>query len=165
MAQPFHAEVRRGTDVAVVVVQGDVGPSAPTAIRPLLSEALHEPAPADLVLDLLGVTFIDRHGLAIVEYARRAAAAQGIEFSLVAGPIVKAAEREARPDRRVMKRRAGPRSIFVDCRLCWRRIKLLAERMEIVEGKVVYRCQHCHSPFLVRADDAAALGVGAPSED
>jgi anti-anti-sigma factor len=160
MADPFHARIRRDENVAVLAIGGDIGPFAQTKIRALLGEAFAEPAPSDFVLDLTAVTFIDHHGLAVVEFARRVANAQGIGFSLIAGPAVEVAQRETHPpERRVARSPSGPGSIFVDCRLCWRRIKLQPERVEIVDGRVVYRCQHCDAPFLVRSDDAASLGI------
>ena len=166
MADLFHSRVVRGDAVAVLVLGGDIGPFAQSRIRGLLAEALAEPAPSDFVLDLTAVTFIDHHGLAMVEFARRMAEGQGIAFSLVSGPIVAAAEEEARPpDRRANRNRAPSGAIFVDCRLCWRRIKLQADQVEIVGGTVVYRCQECESPFLVRSDDAASLGLSPTVQD
>jgi anti-anti-sigma factor len=160
MAASFHARIQRGESVAVLAVGGDIGPSAQTEIRALLIEALAEPAPADFVLDLTAVTFIDHHDLAIIEFARRAATAQGIGFSLISGRVVDAAQQQAsRRDRRAARRQAAPNSIYMDCRLCWRRITLLPERVQIIDGTVVYRCQHCDGPFLVRSDDAADLGI------
>ena len=62
-------------------------------------------------------------------------------------------------DRRTAARPATPGAIYLDCRLCWRRLKLEAERVEVVHWEYVYRCPHCDSTFLIREDDAAALGV------
>jgi hypothetical protein len=52
-----------------------------------------------------------------------------------------------------------PGSVYLDCRLCWRRIKLAADRVEIVHWEIVYRCPHCDSTFLIRQQDASTLGV------
>jgi len=161
MTQQSEVRLRRGEGVAVLVVTGDVGPFALSRIRSLLAEALTEPAPADVLLDLTAVTFIDRHGFAVVEFARRSVEAQGIGFSVVTGPVA-AAESTAHANDRRNAQRSGTRPIYVDCRLCWRRIKLDPDRIEITDGRIVYRCQHCESPFLVRADDADALGVPGP---
>ena len=47
----------------------------------------------------------------------------------------------------------------MDCRLCWRHIKLDPTRVEIDNSQVVYRCQACEQTFSIREADAAALGV------
>jgi hypothetical protein len=47
----------------------------------------------------------------------------------------------------------------MDCRQCWRRIKLDPTRVEIDNSEVVYRCQNCEQTFSIREADAAALGV------
>ncbi|MEY2448470.1 MAG: hypothetical protein QOH79_1946 [Acidimicrobiaceae bacterium] len=162
MPDPFRARIDRGEGVVVLALGGDIGTLAQARIRTLLTEVFGEPVPADVLLDLTEVTFIDNHGLAIVEFARRIASAQGVGFSVVTGPVVAAAQQEARSaDRRTAHRRPATGSIFLDCRLCWRRIKLRPERVEVVDNTVVYRCQDCESPFLIRWDDAAGLGVSS----
>ena len=159
MARQSDVQLRRGNDVAILHVSGDVGPFAHSRIRSLLVEALTEPAPSEIVLDLTDVTFIDRHGFAVVEFARRTVEAQGVAFIVVNGPVAEAAERSHLAEDRRRASRSGTGPIRVDCRLCWRRIELDAERIEIAEGRIVYRCQHCDSPFLIRADDAESLGL------
>ena len=49
--------------------------------------------------------------------------------------------------------------MFIDCRVCWRHIKLDPTRVAIDNSQVVYRCQSCGESFAIREDDAAALGV------
>jgi len=51
----------------------------------------------------------------------------------------------------------------MNCRLCWKRIKLDPERVEVSNWQIVYRCQLCDSTFLIRTDDAIALGVQPPT--
>lgn len=62
-------------------------------------------------------------------------------------------------DRRTNPRTAPPGAAYMDCRLCWRRIKLEPERVEIVDYQVAYRCQHCDSSFLIRRGDAVSIGA------
>ena len=52
-----------------------------------------------------------------------------------------------------------PDGVFVDCRVCWRHIKLDPTRVEIDNSQVVYRCQNCDETFAIRESDAAALGM------
>jgi predicted SprT family Zn-dependent metalloprotease len=63
-----------------------------------------------------------------------------------------------------MDRRTNPAAIpprvFMNCRLCWQRIRLQADRVERLEtGGYAYRCQQCENSFLLRQDDIDALGV------
>jgi hypothetical protein len=50
------------------------------------------------------------------------------------------------------------------CRSCWVHIPLLPERVEIIEGRALYHCQKCEQSFLIRWDDAVALGAMKPPE-
>ena len=59
-------------------------------------------------------------------------------------------------DRRKGARPSGP-EVFIDCRACWRRIKLDPTRVEIDNGQVVYRCQSCEGQFAIRESDASGL--------
>ena len=59
-------------------------------------------------------------------------------------------------DRRKVARPSGP-EVFIDCRVCWRHIKLEPERVEIDNGQVVYVCQSCEGRFSIRETDAAVL--------
>jgi len=54
---------------------------------------------------------------------------------------------------------SAPDGVYIDCRLCWRHIKLDPKRVEIDNSRVVYRCQNCGETFAIRDTDAAALGV------
>ena len=45
------------------------------------------------------------------------------------------------------------------CRTCWAHVVLRADRVEIADGRPYYRCQSCEASFLIRWEDAAALGV------
>jgi DNA-directed RNA polymerase subunit RPC12/RpoP len=65
-------------------------------------------------------------------------------------------------DRRKFAPPSGP-EVFIDCRACWRHIKLDPTRVEIDNSQVVYRCQSCSNTFAIREDDAAALGIGTGS--
>jgi len=56
-----------------------------------------------------------------------------------------------------------PDDVYMNCRLCWKRIKLDPERVEVSNWQIVYRCQLCDSTFLIRTDDAIALGVQPPT--
>jgi hypothetical protein len=48
----------------------------------------------------------------------------------------------------------------MNCRLCWERLELKAERVEPLEpGRYAYRCQACENSFLVRLEDILTLGV------
>jgi hypothetical protein len=60
-------------------------------------------------------------------------------------------------DRRNNSRPAATGAVYMDCRLCWRPIRLDFDRVEIVQWEVVYRCPHCESTFLIRRDDANAI--------
>ena len=54
----------------------------------------------------------------------------------------------------------------MNCRLCWQRIELLADRVEPLEpGRYAYRCQRCSNSFLIRLEDILALGVDDKSDD
>ena len=64
------------------------------------------------------------------------------------------------PDRRKSAPPSAPDGVFMDCRQCWRRIKLDPTRVEIDNSQVVYRCQNCEQTFSIREADAAALGIG-----
>ena len=59
------------------------------------------------------------------------------------------------------RRKTTPPSdgVFVDCRICWRHIKLDPTRVEIDNSQVVYRCQNCGETFAIRESDAEALGM------
>jgi hypothetical protein len=39
------------------------------------------------------------------------------------------------------------------------------ERVDIVEARIYYRCPRCEAWFLIRWDDAVALGVVPPGMD
>ena len=60
-------------------------------------------------------------------------------------------------DRRTSAKPAAPGAVYMDCRLCWRRIRLDFDRVEIVQWEVVYRCPHCESTFLIRREDTDAF--------
>jgi hypothetical protein len=62
-------------------------------------------------------------------------------------------------DRRTAPRFATPGSIYMDCRLCWQRIRLEPDRVQILHWEYVYRCHYCDMTFLIREEDAVALGV------
>ena len=62
------------------------------------------------------------------------------------------------PDRRQASPLSGD-GVYIDCRVCWRHIKLDPTRVEIDSAQVVYRCQNCGETFAIRDDDAIALGV------
>ncbi len=51
------------------------------------------------------------------------------------------------------------------CRSCWSHIQLLAERVEIIESRAWYHCQRCEQSFLIRWDDAVALGAMRPPDE
>jgi len=51
------------------------------------------------------------------------------------------------------------------CRSCWAHIQLLAERVEIIESRAWYHCQKCEQSFLIRWDDAVALGAMRPPDE
>lgn len=61
-------------------------------------------------------------------------------------------------DRR-FERQDGSGAPVVVCKVCWDRIPLQRERIEIADGRVYYRCQSCEGSFLVRWEDAVALGA------
>jgi len=61
-------------------------------------------------------------------------------------------------DRRKVAPPSGP-DVFIDCRMCWRHIKLDPTNVEIDNSQVVYRCQNCGDAFAIRDEDAKALGV------
>ena len=63
-------------------------------------------------------------------------------------------------DRRTSTRPPASDGVYIDCRSCWRHIKLEATRVEIDNAQVVYRCQNCDATFSIRDSDAAVLGVG-----
>ena len=63
------------------------------------------------------------------------------------------------PDRRRKAPPSAPDGVYIDCRLCWRHIKLDPTRVEIDNSQVVYRCQNCEQTFAIREADAAALGL------
>jgi DNA-directed RNA polymerase subunit RPC12/RpoP len=67
-------------------------------------------------------------------------------------------------DRRKSAPRSAPDGVYIDCRRCWRHIKLDPTRVEIDSAQVVYRCQNCDATFSIRDSDAAALGVGRPEK-
>jgi hypothetical protein len=63
-----------------------------------------------------------------------------------------------------MDRRTNPPStpprVHMNCRLCWERLQLTADRVEKLEmGGYAYRCQACENSFLIRLEDILALGV------
>jgi len=48
----------------------------------------------------------------------------------------------------------------MNCRLCWQRLQLEANRVEPLEdGGFAYRCQRCDNSFLLRLEDIFTLGV------
>ena len=68
-------------------------------------------------------------------------------------------------ERRTTPPSTSPR-VYMNCRLCWQRIELLADRVEPLEpGRYAYRCQHCSNSFLVRLEDILTLGVGDKPAD
>ena len=62
------------------------------------------------------------------------------------------------PDRRKRAPASAPDGVYIDCRLCWRHIKLDPTRVEIEGAEVVYRCQNCDEVFAIRESDAALFG-------
>jgi len=58
--------------------------------------------------------------------------------------------------------------IVTPCRHCAEPQRLEADRVDIHQGRSWYRCVRCEEWFLIRWDDAVALGaappVGEPSE-
>lgn len=57
-------------------------------------------------------------------------------------------------------RPSSPAGLFMNCRLCWQRIRLQPERVVLLDdGLIAYQCQYCESSCLIRTDDAVALGV------
>jgi hypothetical protein len=44
-------------------------------------------------------------------------------------------------------------------------VLLKRERVEMVEARAYYRCPECDASFLVRWEDAVALGVVPPGSD
>src|SRR5204863_5031694 len=60
-------------------------------------------------------------------------------------------------------RRTNPRPnssrVFMNCRLCWDRLKLEAARVERTETGYAYRCPNCENSFLLRYDDVLAIGA------
>jgi hypothetical protein len=54
----------------------------------------------------------------------------------------------------------------MNCRLCWERIELAADRIEPLEaGRYAYHCQNCENSFLLRSDDGGALGLNESGDD
>jgi hypothetical protein len=69
-----------------------------------------------------------------------------------------------------MDRRNKPPSpqgpVYMNCRLCWERIELKADRIEPLEaGRYAYHCQHCENSYLLRSDDVIALGLHDRGDD
>jgi hypothetical protein len=48
--------------------------------------------------------------------------------------------------------------VFMNCRLCWERIQLHLDRVEVVETGFAYHCQRCDNSFLLRLEDILAIG-------
>ena len=66
------------------------------------------------------------------------------------------------PERR-SRRPGSTRDVYMNCRLCWKRVQLDPARAEVVDWQVVYHCQECESTFLIRTEDAIALGLQPPA--
>lgn len=71
MPDPFRARIDRGEGVVVLALGGDIGTLAQSRIRTLLTEVFGEPVPADVLLDLTEVTFIDSLSVAAIVAAKR----------------------------------------------------------------------------------------------
>lgn len=54
--------------------------------------------------------------------------------------------------------------ITVPCRHCFRAQQLEASRIEISQGRAWQKCLACEEWYLVRWDDAIALGVVKPAD-
>jgi hypothetical protein len=66
-----------------------------------------------------------------------------------------------------MDRRA-PREttpIVVNCRHCLHHQALYAARMDLEPRKAWYRCRSCENWFVIRWDDAVALGLAASADE
>jgi hypothetical protein len=48
--------------------------------------------------------------------------------------------------------------VFMNCRLCWERIRLQLDRVQVLETGFAYRCQRCDNSFLLRLEDILAIG-------
>jgi hypothetical protein len=57
----------------------------------------------------------------------------------------------------------GAATIGVVCRVCWAHVRISRERVELVEGRVYVCCPECTGSFLIRWDDAVALGIAESS--
>jgi anti-anti-sigma factor len=157
MVERFAAQLKRSDSVTVIVATGDLGIFGRDRLQDLIRDALTEPVTPDVVMDLSGVTHLDLDGVALIEYARRVAHQSGVVFTLVSNTAIDTMMQELRsPDRRI-NRTTTSADIFVNCRLCWHRVQLEANRVEISDSQVVYRCQQCDNTFLIRAADAASL--------
>jgi hypothetical protein len=53
----------------------------------------------------------------------------------------------------------GPSEGLVPCRVCWARIRLQQDRVDIVDARVYYRCQNCGGSMLIRYEDAVDMRV------
>ena len=68
--------------------------------------------------------------------------------------------RQAFSERRFHQPDDGPRR--VGCRVCFRRSPVAIEYLNLVEGRVTFRCPECGGTSLVRWDDATAVGLLRP---
>jgi hypothetical protein len=155
VSELFDVRVRLREGVLFLDVSGDVGPFALSRIRAAVTDVLVVPGPTGVMLDVSRVTFIDHHGLAELEHVRRRVEAGGLTFTMVTGSVVEAAGAPGTTDRRKLTQPTD--AIQLSCRVCSKRLELQPARVEIVDGRVVYRCQYCEHTFLMRAEDAEAL--------
>jgi hypothetical protein len=70
-------------------------------------------------------------------------------------------------DRSTVERRdlSPDRPLRAQCRHCNEYQDLRSQRVEVDEGRVWCRCERCDEWFLIRWDDAVALGVAKPVAD
>lgn len=81
-------EVTTGAVQTVVRAVGEIDSSSAPALRAELAAVL-EAAPAEIVLDLCGISFLDSAGLSVLAAAHRRAAAEGVRLRvLVSGRAV-----------------------------------------------------------------------------
>lgn len=87
-AHAIHVE--RQADKAQVRAVGDIDLSAQTQLAAALRDALREPTPSFLVMDLRDVTYIDSTGVhAAIVVPRRTAETDGVAVSILASAVVR----------------------------------------------------------------------------
>jgi anti-anti-sigma factor len=91
MAESWSVAVDRHEHVAVVRLSGEIDVLAEPDVREAVKNALTEPPPPVLELDLSGVTFMDSYGLyAAVIRPAEAAEHAAVETRVVVNPAVRA---------------------------------------------------------------------------